>query len=373
LLREVIVARGLPNIVKDHLQKCRSAAIAAVEVYNRPGPRFRTAQYVLLIILAWTALFHAIFHKRNKRPWYRRTGTGTGTRYDKVDGEPKHWDLSYCLGQYFGSSNPPERKNLEFLVRLRNKIEHRYLPDLDSPLYGECQAALLNLEELLVVEFGKSYALTEQLAVSLQCSRIIPVEKQQAVRILARSTIKSVTDYIERFRGGLPTAVLNSMKYSFNVFLVPKVANRQSAADAAVQFVRVDEASQEELERLGRLNVLIREKHIPIANLDLFKPGQVVSKVRASLGHPFNIGIHIRAWRHYKVRPPSGHPHPERTVPQYCVYDRAHRDYLYTEAWIEFLIRDLADPDRYAAVASGVSVPTESGQQPTSLSPRTTP
>jgi hypothetical protein len=37
------------------------------------------------------------------------------------------------------------------------------------------------------------------------------------------------------------------MKYSFNVFLVPKVANRQSAADAAVQFVRVDEASPDTL------------------------------------------------------------------------------------------------------------------------------
>jgi hypothetical protein len=55
------------------------------------------------------------------------------------------------------------------------------------------------------------------------------------------------------------------MKYSFNVFLVPKVANRQSAADAAVQFIHVNEASAEELERMTRLNVLIREKHIPIS------------------------------------------------------------------------------------------------------------
>jgi len=46
------------------------------------------------------------------------------------------------------------------------------------------------------------------------------------------------------------------MKYSFSVFLVPKVSNRESAADAAIEFVKVDNASPEELDRLGKLNVL---------------------------------------------------------------------------------------------------------------------
>lgn len=35
--------KGLSSAVRDNLEKCRSAAIAAVDVYNRPGPRFRTA------------------------------------------------------------------------------------------------------------------------------------------------------------------------------------------------------------------------------------------------------------------------------------------------------------------------------------------
>lgn len=339
--------RGLPQLVKDNLEKCRAAAIAAVDAYNRPGPRFRTAQYIVLITMAWTALFHAVFYRRNRRPWHRQRthGAARRVRYVKVDGEPKHWELNECLKQYFGDKNPAERKNLEFLIGLRNKIEHRHLPDLDARLYGECQAALLNLETLLVQEFGPKYGLTEQLAVSLQFSHTIPDEKSKAAKTMASTTARTVKDYIEKFRGGLPAEILNSIKYSFSVFLVPKVANRASAADIAVQFVKVDEASQEELDRLEKLNVLIKEKHIPIMNLDLYKPTKVVDELNKRLPVRVTIHTHTCAWKHYGVRPPAGDPHPERTRSEYCIYDRVHRDYVYTRAWIEMLSKELAKPE----------------------------
>jgi len=336
--------RGFPQTVKDNLEKCRSAAIAAVAAYNRPGPHFRTAQYLILITIAWTALFHAIFFRRGRRPWYRKKAEGAGRaiRYVKVDEEPKHWDLSECLRQYFGDQHLPERKNLEFLVGLRNKIEHRHLPAFDPALYGECQAALLNLEDLLVREFGQRYALAEQLAISLQFSQVIPDEKAKAAKILAASSVRGVKDYIERFRAALSTPTLNSMKYSFSVFLVPKVVNRESAADIAVQFVRMDESNAEDLARLDKLNVLIREKRIPIANLGLYKPGEVVAEVRKRSTGRFNMAAHTAAWKRHGVRPAGGDPHPERTRPEYCVFDDAHEDYLYTSAWVEKLAGELA-------------------------------
>jgi hypothetical protein len=340
--------RGLPQIVKEHIEKCRSATIAAVDSYNRPGPRFRTAQFVILINIAWTAVFHAIFYRKGRRPWFRRPGAGV--RYVRVDGEPKHWDLTECVRQHFGDRQPPERKNIEFLVGLRNKIEHRHLPELDPALYGECQASLLNLETLLVQEFGQRYALAEQLAVALQFSQILPEEKLKATKVLMSSNAQTVREYVERFRGGLSGPVLSSMKYSFSVFLVPRVANRSGMADAAVQFVKVDEASEEEISRLEKLNVLIREKHIPIANLGLFKPGEVVQRVAESIPHLMDLHAHTRAWRHYGVRPPIGDPHPERTRSEYCVYDQTHEDYVYTQAWIDKLIRDLGDPVEYERV-----------------------
>lgn len=341
------MAKGLSLLVREHLQKCRDCTVAAVDAYNRPGSRFRTPQYIVLITIAWTALFHALFHRGKRRPWHRRkpSSTGKGVRYVKVDGEPKHWELSECLKQHYGDSHPPERRNLEFLIGLRNKIEHRNLPEFDAPLYGECQAALLNLEELLVREFGHRYALTEQLAVSLQFSQVVPEQKGKALRAVTSRAAKSVKDYVETFRSGLPADVLNSMKYSFSVFLVPRVANRATSADAAIQFIKIDEASPEELDRLGKLNVLIKEKHIPIANLDRYKPSEVVEALNARLASPINQHVHTCAWKHYGVRPATGAAHPEHTKAEYCVYDEPHDDYVYTKAWIDMLATNLSKPE----------------------------
>ncbi len=344
--------RGLPHTVRDNLEKCRGAAIAAVEAYNRPGPRFRTAQYIVMIVIAWSAFFHAVFYRRGEKPWFRKrtSGSGTGVRYQKVDGEPRHWDLAECIKQYFAHQNPAVRRNLEFLLGLRNKIEHRHLPELDATLYGECQASLLNLEDSVVAEFGQKYALQEQLAISLQFSRITPAEKRRAAKVLASDVAKSVKGYVERFRGKLSPTVLNSMQYSFSVFLVPKVANRESAADAAVVFVRVDEASEAELSRLERLNVLIREKHIPIANLDHRKPSQVVEELKEAVSFPVNVSVHTAAWKHFNVRPGTDSARPERTQTDFCIYDEVHGDYVYTQAWVNKLRQELSSEAGYQAI-----------------------
>ncbi len=39
----------LPKIVRNHLDKACAAALAAVEAYNRSGPRFRTAHYIVVL------------------------------------------------------------------------------------------------------------------------------------------------------------------------------------------------------------------------------------------------------------------------------------------------------------------------------------
>jgi hypothetical protein len=186
--------------------------------------------------------------------------------------------------------------------------------------------------------------------VSLQLTQLIPEEKARATRLAASSATKTVVEYIERFRTGLPAGTLNSMKYSFSVFLVPRVANRQSAADVAVQFIPVDEASAEEVRRLERLNVLIREKTIPISNLGMFKPGEVVEQLQTRLPWDFTINAHTCAWRHYRVRPSKGESHPERTTAEYCIFDDVHEDYVYTSAWVGKLARELVDAKTFQAV-----------------------
>ena len=106
--------------------------------------------------------------------------------------------------------------------------------------------------------------------------------------------------------------------------------------------------------RLEKLNVLIREKQIPIANLDLHRATEVVDEVRKRLPHYFSMSTHTLAWRYFEIRPAGGDSRPERTKPQYCVWDRVHRDYVYTDAWIERLVQEFSDPNRYQTIVGSL-------------------
>ena len=112
----------------------------------------------------------------------------------------------------------------------------------------------------------------------------------------------------------------------------------------------MDEASDAELERLGKLNVLIKEKQIPIANLDLYKPSDVVKELNERLPYEIAMAAHTEAWRYYKVRPKYGVGKPDQTRGEYCVFDKTHGDYVYTRAWVERLARAFSTCERYMRV-----------------------
>lgn len=127
--------KGLPCVVKDVLQKARDSALLAVEVYNKPAVTFKSGGYITLMVIAWTSLFHAIFYRKGVKPYHRKPNR----RYERVDGDYRHWELGECLKQYYGNNTGNVvRKNIEFFIPLRNKIEHRSLPEIDSTIFGEC-------------------------------------------------------------------------------------------------------------------------------------------------------------------------------------------------------------------------------------------
>jgi hypothetical protein len=247
------------------------------------------------------------------------------------------------MQQYFTTSHPPERKNLEFILGLRNKIEHRSMPHLDPTLFGECQAMLMNFDDVLVKEFGAKYGMADKLALAIQFSRTSPKAQQDAQKKLAGSASTKVLDYISQFRMGLPTEVLNSQQFRFSVYLVPKIANHEKSADVAMEFIHYDAAKPEEMEKLAKVVGMIREKQIPVANVDMVKAGDVVKEVNRQLPFKFNMHHHTKAWQHYSVRPASKSVAPEKTRADFCVFDKAHGDYVYTKAWVRFLVQKLSD------------------------------
>jgi Domain of unknown function (DUF3644) len=83
--------KGLPYEVKLLLQKAREATLLAVETYNRPNASFRSGASIVLMVIAWTSLFHAIFVRQKTKPFYRMQNS---RRFQKVEGDYRRWELA---------------------------------------------------------------------------------------------------------------------------------------------------------------------------------------------------------------------------------------------------------------------------------------
>lgn len=346
--------RTLPREVKVHLEKARESAILAVDVYNKPSTSFRSGGYIVLMCIAWTALFHAIFYKRGQKPFFRNPNQPR--LYAKVDGDYKAWELKECINQYYGSSDSPIRRNLLFFIGLRNKIEHRSMPSLDHRIFGECQALILNFEDLLFLEFGSRHALNESLTLALQFSHLRDPMQARATQKLHLPLAKDIENYIASFRSSLTPEQLHDLQYSFKVFLVPKTVNQLGQADLAIEFIKYDPDDPDQANGLARL-VLVRPTVTQVINPGRLRPLGICQSVEpivqtvAGQECKFNASYHhVRACFFYQIRPRKGVGDPRKTDVKYCQYDEPHKDYVYTEAWKQFLIEEMKKPGQYEKV-----------------------
>jgi hypothetical protein len=343
--------RGYPRAVRESLQKARDSALLAVEVYNKPAVSFKSSSYITLMVIAWTALFHAVFFKWKIKP-YRRKENG---RFVRVDGEPKHWNLKECLQSYYGSdTGNPIRKNLEFFIPLRDKIEHRNLPELDSDIFGECQAMLLNFDECVEREFGAKWCIRQSLSFALQ---MYPETESLAQAVKQNRAARAAAEFIRQYRSALDPGVYASGKYAFKAFLI-QVANHPSQDALAIQFRNYDKLTGQEKAEVDKFVVAVKYKHLSTANADTIRVGEVCNRVQEALGNPkvtrglkqrpkYNPRWHTKCWAYFKIRPPSGSAHPEQTDTRYCIYDKRHNDYGYTDEWVKLLIEKFKDDKLY--------------------------
>lgn len=346
------MSRGLPNNVKQCLEKSRDSALLAIETYNKPAVKFRSGGYIVLMVIAWTSLFHAIFYRNKIKPYRRKKGS---KRFETKEGDYCYWSLDECLQEYFkADTQNPIRKNLEFFIPLRNKIEHKSLPQIDPDLFAECQAMLLNYDKILEKEFGLDYCIRESLSFSLQ---LFPSSQNLAAAIKSNPDAKKIKAFIEKYRSSLTTEILESGQYSFKAFLL-QVANHQSKDALPIQFFRYDQLNEEERENVSKFAVLVKEKEKPVSGKDLLLPAKVVKEVQKALGNPkverygskkdkFNFDTHTRCWKKYNVRPANNSANPSATDNRYCIYDEPSGQYRYTKAWVTFLVEKMSDENEY--------------------------
>ena len=139
-----------------------------------------------------------------------------------------------------------------------------------------------------------------------------------------------------------------------------ELAKHQGQADVALEFIKYDSGDAEQMKSYEKLVALMKPVAVQVANPGRYTAGDVAKAVASSMGKPFTASSHhAKAWKYYRVRPPKGNPKPEETQTQYCQWDEPHRDYIYTEAWKNFLISEMRDPAKYDCILK-----TNQGAQP---------
>lgn len=240
-------------------------ALLAVDLYNQPRQPRRLEGFFVHMHIAWLYLLQATFKRDGIDFRYWRPDG----RLERVDGEPKTWDLLKCVAERFPRGGPV-RTNLELTIGLRNKIEHRYQDAIAAASMGFAQALLVNFETELVDTFGRRYSLGDQLRFPIFVGAITGVP-ESADPELRDAMPRGARDFLARFEEGLSSSITEDQRYEFRIYLVPQLGPR-TTAHQSLTFVREDELTDEERETLTQLGrsgrVVVREQFREVASAE---------------------------------------------------------------------------------------------------------
>lgn len=354
----------IPNECEHRVVKARESALAAIQNYNNPTATFRTGTYLILMIVAYTSLFHAIF-EREAVSYVRRNEKGEA---QKIAGGDVLWDAlesaqyyaANYSDRYLDDQNPKLLlgmiENIRLLLPIRHVFEHRDMPPLDATLAAHCQSMLFNFETILNKEFTSYYSINSSLAVTLQFSTARNDAAIAAARRFHSQEYTELKQYINNFHVGLTDDIIENPAFAFRVWLIPKPAKEARKSDISIEYVQLDFENPDQIAALDNSIVAIKQSIKLVSNTGLLKPKEVSEKVTKATGRTFTSSTHhARAWRHFKVRPEAGSAEPHKTIGDFCVYDEPHKDYVYTSAWVGFLIKQMQKDDVCEAIYGKLS------------------
>lgn len=346
----------------------RQEAALAVRLYNDPAEVRGLEGFIIHMNLAWLYLLHAEFTRdgvdfryRDPKHPRRLMRVGDGSSPNGAQ-EVKCWELSRCLKERWEDCNDPVRRNVDFFIVLRNRIEHRH-PEahesLELVISGKSQALLLNFEEEVMREFGVSRSLAHTLRFPVFVGTFTPEGQEALVRLQSKLPTE-LRKFIAVFDAGLPDEIRQDHRYEFR----PRVILEKGARgpdSLVMQFTRPEDMTDAELaaaEELGkRGQAIVIEKIKPVVGADLFRPQEVVDSVKKSIPFDFNMSHATAAWKIGSIRPESGSAHPERTLEQYSLYSKLSRSYGYTQALISRLVEKCQTPEGFRAMTGRDPVP----------------
>lgn len=306
---------GLCPIDNERLVRAREAMILAVELFNTPRIAFKAGVFSMLANVAWTYLLHEYYESK-------------GVAIVNEDG------FSLLLSQMIARADcplsKPFKQNLVALKEIRDVVEHRTIGPFDRKWLPLFQSNCLNFERCLTDLFGPRLTLGHDLGFSLQFAKMTTEE-------IATLQGFDLPEHIAALDASLAAKLgegdADNLEYQFKVVYTLTSASK---AKAHFQFVQPDSAEGKEIQ-----NVLIKYK--PLEDIYPFKPGEVVTRVRAASGRNFTTDKHQRAWKMFHARPVTGAVDPAATEAKYCAYHAPYQSYTYSQAWVDFLVAQIGD------------------------------
>ena len=226
---------------KDALiKKSREAMLAAVQIYNNPLIKFKSESFLTLAVIAWTYLMHAYYEHVNVDYRYYKL-KGSRKQYLKTEyGAIKEWELSKCIKATDSPLNNAIKTNLEFIIGLRNEVEHQMTNILDQAISAKLQA----------------------------CA--------------------NVYNYISQFETDLTEEILQSKEYSYKIMYIPVSVNHRGQADSVVEFIKATPEMEEQVKNLVMIKESEKKKYLPT---------QIVKIMQAEGYVNFTIKTHTDLWQ----------------------------------------------------------------------------
>jgi len=288
--------RRIGSIKHELISKSKEAALSAVKIFNDPLIKFKSETFIVLMIIAWTYLFHAYFRskgieyryfrKRGKRRFFDRTKKGAF----------KYWELERCLNHKMSPVDKNTANNLRFLIGLRHEIEHQMTLSLDNYLSGRYQACILNYNHYVKNLFGNKYSLDEHLSYSLQFLELS--EEQLQGKKLEAEIPKRLKAYIVEFDGELDHDEYNSPNYSYRLLFKKKLVNRPGQADKVVEFIDPKSDLAKAIDKEYWVKKEVEKKK--------YRPSDIAAAVQSAGFPKFRVyPEHVEMWKSEDAKKPG--------------------------------------------------------------------
>lgn len=218
---------------KELLARSRESALAAVQIFNNPVSKFKSENFIVLMIIAWTYLAHAQLKQQGVEIRYYDTKSTRKSFQRLSGGRYKYYSLSDCLKQKECVFDPATKSNLLFLINLRNEIEHQSIGDLDNELSGRYQACCMNYNRYLKQCFGQKYSMDDVIQISLHFGEL-HLDRTTGTEKMDRNRI---TRFIEDYDNSISKEIYDSPSFSTRLVFTQVLTSKPNGADRVIEFI----------------------------------------------------------------------------------------------------------------------------------------